>query len=202
MTADYERRKFSISQCNWGPNNSQQNVQAITSPSRNTSTDSNAPLHSTQHLPTSTIAGIVIGCIVLSTIIALLSYLLIVKRFKNSKSNPKAETAGFGSKPELDTHSPEKPPNLDFLHEADSKQHLGSELSGKCFPGHEVDGQGSARHSSSAATSAVEMTGDRPIPPELDDHHYPSQEMPGNDVRLQLGFAGGGGVRHELPARE
>ena len=144
VTADYERRTFTVSRCTWDAN-AQQNITAIKSLA-----EQQAPPSSTsRHVSGGAIAGIAIGSILGVAALVVLSYFLYKKLAARY-----LETDDF-EKPELGS-------NQNFPPELGGDKHMGQEIDGKRIPGNELGGNAKIGHEldggqhGSAEMSAVE----------------------------------------------
>ncbi|KAK4694722.1 hypothetical protein P7C71_g2907, partial [Lecanoromycetidae sp. Uapishka_2] len=128
VIADYERRNFSVSQCNWNGAD-QQHIVAIQS---STNADAKSP---NDHLAAGKIAAIAIG----SAVVIALITLTVLLKVKGWKAMFKATTA-----PNQVELSAEEKPSQEKLSEGtqeiDGERHLGTEIDGVKLPGHEIDG--------------------------------------------------------------
>lgn len=165
VTADYERRIFTVSQCMWDTN-SQQNITTIRS-----LTDEQAPTRSgSHHISGGAIAGIVIGSILGVAAIVSLG-IFFYRRFaahhqqKEDFEKPEHDSSQqFPSELVGDKHTGQ---------EIDGKQYLGAEIDSKRLPGHEIDGKRILGH---------ELVGNVKMDHELDSGQYGSAEMPAREM--------------------
>ena len=132
ISADYERRTFTVSQCDWSPTSQKQNILPITSASTPLS-----PAPSSTPPPSKpsagAIAGGAIGGIAFLALLATGGYFLYTKILRPRSTRHKKDTV----KAELDS-SGERRPELDGK---DGAQELGGEAKG--YYGAEVEGVGS-----------------------------------------------------------
>lgn len=169
MTADYERRTFTVSQCNWDPN-AQQNIATIKSLAEQetpTRTES-------RHISGGTIAGIVIGSILGLAVLVGLA-LFLYRRYATRHGR-----IDEFEKPELNSDRalpPELTGNKHIAHEVDGKQYLGAEMDSKRLPGLEIDGKPSLGH---------ELVGNAKMGHELDSGQHGSAEMPASTPASEL----------------
>lgn len=143
VSADYERRKFSVSQCSWTPG-VEQKIVAIPSINNNGS-DSNTTTTSSKKTSTGAIAGGVVGGIAGLALISTAGYFIFTKLIRA----------------ELDNDG-ERPPELESksnAHEIGGQQHVGYEVEGKRLTGHELGGDYKPEY---------ELGGDRKPGHELD----------------------------------
>lgn len=130
VVADYERRSFSISQCDWSPNQGQ-NIVAI-APLSQTVT----PAVHSHHISAGAIAGIVIGGSVALIFLLLAIYLLARKGLATL-----ATKDGQGrTELDADTIPRSEMGGTLFKYELDGTQHLGAELDGRKHIGYEIEG--------------------------------------------------------------
>lgn len=126
LTADYERRNFSISQCSW-ENGAKSHIVAVKSPN-----DRIPP--ASHRISTGAIAGIAVGGSAVLIILILLGIILKVKRGQKKKSRQvNAEAA------ELD--SPEKNPFMAIPEDVNEGHPRHAELDAVEHKGHEIDGR-------------------------------------------------------------
>lgn len=165
VTADYERRTFTVSQCTWDPA-AQQNITAIKSLA-----DQQIPTRSdSKHISGGAIAGIVLGSIFgVAAIVGL--GIFLYRRFAAHHH----ETDEF-EKPELDS-SQQFPTELasdkQMGQEIDGKHYIGTEIDSNHLPGHEIDGKRFLGH---------ELVGNVKLGHELDSGQHVSAEMPAREM--------------------
>ncbi|KAG7008529.1 amidophosphoribosyltransferase [Physcia stellaris] len=142
ISADYERRTFTVSQCDWSPSSQKQNIHPISSPSTSTTSPTPSPPSTPSKPSPGAIAGSAIGGLALLALLATGAYFLSTKillpRRAHNKQTKKAELDNDGERrPELD--------GKDGAQEIDgeAKGFYGAEVEGKRLPGHELEGVGS-----------------------------------------------------------
>lgn len=165
VTADYERRTFTVSQCTWDPN-ARQNITMIKSLA-----DQQVPTRSdSHHISGGAIAGIVLGSIFGVAAIVGLGFFLY-RRFAAHHH----ETDEF-EKPELDSSQQFRTGLVGDKHtgqEIDGKHYIGAEVDSKRLPGHEIDGKRFLGH---------ELAGNVKMGHELDSGQHGSAEMPAREM--------------------
>lgn len=165
MTADYERRTFTVSQCTWDPN-ARQNITTIKALA-----DQQVPTRSdSHHISGGAIAGIVLGSIFgVAAIVGLGVFLY--RRFAAHHN----EMDEF-EKPELDSGQQFRTGLGGDKHmgqEIDCKHYIGAEVDSKRLPGHEIDGKRFLGH---------ELAGNVNMGHELDSGQHGSAEMPAREM--------------------
>ncbi|MCJ1455419.1 hypothetical protein MMC28_005774 [Mycoblastus sanguinarius] len=197
LIADYERRNFSVSQCNWASSAPKEDIVAIPSLSESTSSPLSSPGPTPDHsqgLSGGAIAGIVIGCLV-----GLLIILAIIWRVKTKKGKflfwgAKPEAAeldalkGSEEQGETDLKTPEMEGGMRKAHEMGGAQSLGQEIDGQMFPGHEIDGQMSPGHElATPIEQRYELGGNENLTHEMPAVEAPASEMavPNSPARTQ-----------------
>lgn len=130
LVADYERRNFSISQCDWNTGRAQ-NIVAIPAPSQQ-------EVHTTEsrHLSAGHIAGIAIGSS-LALVFLLLAIYQIARKYSAMRTiNFEQERAGL----DMNASRKYEMDGTQLKQELDNTQHYGQELDGRIHIGHEVEG--------------------------------------------------------------
>ena len=169
VTADYERRTFTVSQCTWNPG-AQQSITAISAVSA-PSTSPTSPPPKPKHLSGGAIAGIVVGSIVVVAALAALGYFLYKRRFA-----PRPQEKDGPDKPEVNSNGQVK------YSELVGDKVVGQELDGKHHPGQEIDGVQSPGHELSSNTKVGhELAGDPKLDHELDSGQHGSAELPARE---------------------
>ena len=161
LTADYERRNFSVSQCSWDAG-AQQNIVAIISPNTTRS----------RGLLPRQIAGIVIGGFA-----GLLIFFVVVVKVKRrrvslletrDKEHEMEAPENFGRADEMVTE----------VLELDGRDYYGPEIDGCQLPGHEMDGQRVIGHELGAINDMYDPNGNENIRYEMPALEFPGGEMP------------------------
>ncbi|KAL8782887.1 MAG: hypothetical protein Q9195_009543 [Heterodermia aff. obscurata] len=129
ISADYERRTFTVSQCDWSPNSQSQTILPISSLTSPSPTPSSSP--TTHKTPPGAIAGGVIGGLALLSLSLFFLYRKVLKKSKN--------------RAELDNDGEQRPELAEgkdgAAHEIDSKGFYGAEVEGEGKRrGHELEG--------------------------------------------------------------
>lgn len=162
VTADYERRTFTVSQCTWDPS-AKQNVTTIESLA-----DQQAPTRpDSHHISGGAIAGITVGGVL--GVAAIVSLGIFFYRRVAAHHQRKDEF----DKPELNYRPTESFGDEHVGQEIDGQQYLGAEIDSKPLPGHELNGNRLLGH---------ELVGNGRIGHELDSGEHGSAEMPARDM--------------------
>lgn len=131
LTADYERRNFSISQCSWTPN-AQQDIVTIPS----IASHQQPPVtnqQQSQRISAGVIAGVVIGSILALCATLYTLYYFRPAAWRGSKLEKDINEIGINEKTiETRAHS--------STCEIDGAQYIGQEIEGNQYFGHEING--------------------------------------------------------------
>ncbi|KAI4198907.1 MAG: hypothetical protein LQ350_004972 [Teloschistes chrysophthalmus] len=170
LIADYERREFSVSQCSW-TENSPQELIAIQSPDNPA-----ALLGEKHHMSPATIAGTVIGSIMVAVALSLATWIVQVRR-RRAKQPLKLKSGESNSEERAETSA-----ELTTTEKA-------VEVDGASFRGHEIDGVAGHRRPElgdgsvagqelAAAICSRELEASHAWPTEIGDKVVAACELP------------------------
>jgi hypothetical protein len=188
VIADYDRRNFSVAQCNWNPS-AQQNIITIRSPSgegsaSNGTAGTSGGSKSSNSVPVGAVAGGVVGGVVaIAGIAALLWFFCIKPRRRRAKATELAAQTGTENDPPA---PPPEDPTADKAEMDNQDKDRVHEMEGKKNQWVvETDGQEVQIAELPAREEvAAELTGQRDAVEMMDPRHPVEMDTPANNPRF------------------